>query len=380
MKTIQFRATDRSRFEKELREEVRQLMKSKKPQEEVTQPKKSKKVTRDGGSGMIWKAVLLVSVYLTLNMLPYFISFPLLVIIILSFFIGLAKDVIGTGVMHDGNHGSASSNPKINYILGATLWLAGGYIENWKMQHNMIHHTNTNVHEHDDDIDGHGLLRFHPHQEWKPIHRFQVFFAPFLYGLMTFLWVTTKDFSQAFTYNKRYNSGEEMYKPYRDEKMKQHLMRIILIKILYWTAFFVLPLLFWKCPWWYVVVYFLTMHFTAGLFLGLVFQPAHVSKKTIFEVDFDTRSSSRLEHQIRTSCNYATKNRFLTWLVGGLNFQIEHHLFPNISHVHYRKIAPIVKRKCEQYGIPYNEYPSFWTAIVDHFKFLWQLGTKPSLT
>jgi linoleoyl-CoA desaturase len=334
------------------------------------------KIQRYAGSEMIWKALLLVCVYLTLNILPYFISFSFLSILCIGICSGFAKAVIGTGVMHDGNHGSASSKQKINSFLGSTLWLAGGDAQNWKMQHNMIHHTFTNVHEHDDDIQGHGLLRFSPHEKWKPIHRAQAFFAPFLYGLMTFLWVTTKDFSQTLRYNKRYKEGQEMYHAYK--KVWKHLLRIGLIKILYWLVFFVLPLLFWQGPWWHVLVYFIAMHFTAGLFLGLVFQPAHVSRKTLFAEGLDTKLFSKEEHQIYTSCNFATQNPFLTWLVGGLNFQIEHHLFPNTSHVHYPKIAPLVKSMCDKDKIPYNEYPSFWSAIVDHFKFLHELGKKPA--
>lgn len=364
MNTIQYKKTVRSNFGKELNKEVRQFM-------------KSEGLGRGAGSGMVWKALLLVLVYLALNMLPYIITFSFLGILLIGVLSGFAKAVIGTGIMHDGNHNAASLSQKLNNVFGATLWLVGGDIENWKMQHNVIHHIHTNVHRHDDDIDGHGLLRFSPHQKWKPIHRFQFVIAPFLYGLMTFLWVTTKDFSQALRYNKRYNNGEEMYEQYRDEKMKGHLARIICIKIVYWTVFFVLPLLFWQGPWWYVLVYFFTMHFTAGLFLGLVFQPAHVSRKTVFEAGFDIQSSSREEHQIRTSCNFAMKSIFLTWALGGLNFQIEHHLFTNISHVHYPKIAPIVQEQCQKYGLPYNKYRSFFGAIVDHFRFLRELGKKP---
>lgn len=363
-KTITSQEINSSDFGKDLKKEVRQFL-------------KERNLSSYAGSEMIWKALLLMLAYLTFNTLPYLISFPLFMIILIGIFSGFAKAVIGTGVMHDGNHGSASKKPETNKLLGSTLWLAGGDVENWKMQHNVIHHSHTNVHGHDDDIDGHKILRFSPHQTRKPIHRIQAFLAPFLYGLMTLLWVTSKDFSQALRYNKRFNQGQEMYHSYQDSKITAHFFRITLIKILYWAVFFVLPLLFWQGPWWFALVYFLVMHFTAGLFLGLVFQPAHVSQKTIFKTELaDAKQPSREEYQIRTSCNFATNNAFLTWLVGGLNFQIEHHLFPNISHVHYPKIAPLVEKKCLQHGIPYNTYPSFSEAVVKHLKFLHTLGTS----
>lgn len=373
MQTIRYQSSKKTSFEKELYKRVREYMKS------------DKVKNFDVESYMLKKAIFLVCVYFSLNILLYFVHLPvawwaIVLVVLLGIVSGFAKSVIGT-IMHEGNHGSISRNQRLNDFFGRLLRLAGGYRDNWIMQHNFIHHTDTNVHGHDDDIDGHDLLRFSPHQEHKSIHRAQVILAPLLYGFMTLLWVTTKDFSQIIRYNKRYNEGRgnPLYKDYANSTLFGHFVRATLIKLAYWSIFFILPALFWNGPWWFALIYFFSMHYTAGLYLGLVFQPAHVSTKTVFEENLEVRSSSRAEHQMRTSCNFATKNKFVSWGSGGLNFQIEHHLFPGYSYVFYEDISKIVKEVARKYGIPYNEHKTFRSAIIDHFKLLYELGKKPTL-
>jgi linoleoyl-CoA desaturase len=82
----------------------------------------------------------------------------------------------------------------------------------------------------------------------------------------------------------------------------------------------------------------------------------------------------RLAHQLATTCNFSPNSKVLFWLFGGLTNQIEHHLFPHISHVHYKKIAPIVERTSREFGLPYHKSGSFLSAIVKHFKMLYLLG------
>jgi linoleoyl-CoA desaturase len=81
-------------------------------------------------------------------------------------------------------------------------------------------------------------------------------------------------------------------------------------------------------------------------------------------------------HQIQTTANFATRSRLVTWFCGGLNFQIEHHLFPKMSHIHYPEVSKIVKATCQEYGIKYIEFPRVTAAMRSHWKLLYDLGRK----
>jgi linoleoyl-CoA desaturase len=181
---------------------------------------------------------------------------------------------------------------------------------------------------------------------------------------MTLYWCTLKDFINAYQFYKEKTKGFK--------NIGFHFCMIFLLKIVYFLFWIGLPLIFWKVSFISTLLFFIIMHFVAGLFLSLVFQLAHVTSFTEFPkpIVFDTRE----EHQIRTTCNFAEDNKFITWITGGLNHQIEHHLFPHISHVHYPKIAPIVKEYCKEKKHPYNSAGNFIRAVISHFEYLSKLG------
>jgi linoleoyl-CoA desaturase len=133
--------------------------------------------------------------------------------------------------------------------------------------------------------------------------------------------------------------------------------------------------------WWKVLVGFFVMHYTAGLILSIVFQLAHVVKETTNPVPNENGEieNTWAIHQLFTTTNFAPKNWIINWYTGGLNHQIEHHIFPNISHVHYGKISKIVKETAKECNLPYYEYKTFRSAVIAHFKHLKELGMKPSL-
>lgn len=308
--------------------------------------------------------ILTVFVYTT----PFLFSLPAWLLSCMAILMGILMSAIGMAIMHDANHGSFSKKQWVNSLFGFSIHLVGGYVPNWKMQHNQDHHSFTNSVDYDSDLETHGLFRFSKLQSWRKIHQFQAFYAPFLYGIMTLHWCTSKDFLQAYRY---YKEGREKFK-----NISFHLVMIICSKIAYFTLWIVLPVIFWKVSWYEVLLFFFVMHFTAGLFLSLVFQPAHVSSLTEFPKPIHFKD--RTEHQILTTCNFGTGNKFLTWITGGLNYQIEHHIFPYISHVHYPKIARLVEVYCFEKKLPYNKMSSFGKAIVEHFKYLHVLGKKPA--
>jgi linoleoyl-CoA desaturase len=283
---------------------------------------------------------------------------------------GLGLAGIGMAVMHDGNHGAYSENKIANRWVGGVLEMVGGNSEMWQIQHNVLHHTFTNIDGLDEDIDPGPVLRFSPLKPLKPWHRFQHYYAWFFYGLMTLIWVTFKDFVALSKYHK-YGLLKRMGKS-RNELM----FRIILAKVLYYPIVVGLPLAFSGLGAGQVIAGWLLMHFVGGLTLGLVFQPAHVME------DHDYRPAEKglvieddpMSHQLKTTCNFGTKSRLLNWYSGGLTHQIEHHLFPHICHVHYSDISPIVRKTAEEFGLPYRADTSFWGALKLHTAQLRQLG------
>lgn len=276
----------------------------------------------------------------------------------------------GLGVMHDANHGSLSSNPKVNNLIGKILNVIGGNALNWKIQHNVLHHSFTNVDGYDEDIHPGGLLRFSPHQPHKKFFRFQHIYAWILYGMMTLMWITVKDFAQLARYNKLgLLTGQ-------GKKMSTELVKMIINKVLYYAYVLVLPLLLLDVAWYHIVFGIVSMHFLAGLILGMVFQPAHVVPTSEYPLpDANNHVDANWAvHQLSTTADFAQNNPIVNWYVGGLNFQIEHHLFPNICHVHYKELSKIVKKTADEFGYPYIANPTFFGAVIKHGKMLYQLG------
>ena len=141
---------------------------------------------------------------------------------------------------------------------------------------------------------------------------------------------------------------------------------LFLSKILYFSIWIIIPMILIDAPWWSVLIGFVVMHYTAGLILSLVFQLAHVMEDAEMpEPDkTGTMKNTWAIHQLLTTVNFSTKNKIVNWFTGGLNHQIEHHIFPHISHVHYTKIAAIVKKTAQEFNLPYNEYKALVTPPV----------------
>jgi linoleoyl-CoA desaturase len=239
----------------------------------------------------------------------------------------------------------------------------------WKIQHNIMHHSYTNIHHMDEDITGKAFLRLTPDEKLKKYHRFQHIYAMFLYSLASISWVLKKDFTQLAVYNKEGTTKKYGFNP------KRETIFMIATKLFYVLYIIVLPIVV-GVPIWIVLVGFLLMHMIAGLVITTIFQLAHVVEGP---EHFATPDDGKIDslwiiHQLKTTANFAPKNRLITWFVGGLNFQIEHHLFPKICHIHYRKIAKIVKNTAKEFDLPYHEYSKFRMALASHLRFLKMLG------
>jgi linoleoyl-CoA desaturase len=275
---------------------------------------------------------------------------------------------IGFNVMHDGSHGSFSQKKFLNHIAATSIHLLGADHFMWNMKHNMIHHSFTNVDGVDDDIQIGILMRLAPTQKKMKMHKFQHCYFWILYMLLYVFWLFFSDYKKYFT-QKVGNV------PLKKMELKDHIT-FWSVKVYHALAFIVIPIL--MCGWLSWLIGFMIMTFFAGFILSIVFQLAHTVEHTEFPVaDMDSNKlpDEYAAHQIKTTANFATNNKLVSWLVGGLNFQIEHHLFPKISHVHYPAISKIVKKVCAEYQLHYIEYPSVRKAVGAHVRFLKQMGT-----
>ncbi|WP_035845870.1 fatty acid desaturase family protein [Crocinitomix catalasitica] len=333
---------------------------------------KENNISKYANTNMKVKTAFMVLLYFTPYFLMIFGAVTNVWLIALCWVVmGFGVAGIGLSVMHDANHGAYSKNEKVNYFVGRIVNLVGGYAPTWKIQHNILHHSYTNIHGYDEDISpALPLLRFSPTDKYIKAHRFQFIYAWFFYSLMTVMWITTKDFQQLFRYKKMDLTKTE------NIKFGKLFMELLLTKVVYYAYVLVIPLLVLDISWWLIPIFILMMHLIAGFTLAIVFQPAHVIPDTQFpvpETDLTIENNWAI-HQLQTTANFAPKSRILYWLIGGLNYQIEHHLFPNICHVHYKKLSVIVKQTAKEYGIPYYSEPTFISAIISHGKMLKQLG------
>lgn len=353
-----FNVQDRPEFFKELRKRVNSYF-------------KDNNISKYANLNMKVKTAFMVSLYFV----PFILILTGVVstvwpVLIMWMLMGFGMSGIGLSIMHDANHGSYSKNQNVNNALGFLIHFIGGYSYNWKIQHNVLHHSFTNVDGHDEDIDS-GIIRLSPNQKRKGIHRFQVYYAPFFYGLMTIYWSMAKDFEQIVRYKRK-----DLLQT-QGLTFKKAITQIIFSKIGYFALIFVLPMLLSGVLWWQTLIGYLLMHFICGLTLALIFQSAHVLEETEFFLPDENGSveNNWAIHQMKTTANFSNKSRWFSWLIGGLNFQIEHHLFPNICHVHYRKISKIVKETAEEFHVPYYQHKTFIGALKSHFTLVNKLGT-----
>ncbi|HXC07258.1 MAG TPA: acyl-CoA desaturase [Bacteroidia bacterium] len=332
-------------------------------------------ISKHCNTEMVVKTIVLLLAYVVpfLALISFHPSFA--ISLVLWAFMGLSAAGVGMSVMHDANHGAYSKNKTVNFWLGGTLNLMGGSIFNWKMQHNQLHHTYTNIHDMDDDIDPKAFMRFSPHSKRRWYHNLQFVYAFFFYGVLTLYWAILKDFIQFAKYKK-----EGLNKNTAAEN-KKVMLNMVITKVLYMGIFIVLPVTVFALPFWQVIGGFLLMHFVAGIVLTVVFQLAHTVEGTTHPLP-DSKGSIENNwavHQMNTTVNFSRRNRWLSWYVGGLNFQVEHHLFPTICHVHYPHIAAIVKQTAEESGVPYLENITFWNALHSHIRTLKRFGGLPQI-
>ncbi len=326
-------------------------------------------LSRHANKFMVFKTVFFLLLMLLFYGLILAGIFPLVIELLLAIALGMTMSFIGFNVCHDALHGAYSSSKKVNKGLGFIFNVIGANAYVWNITHNIVHHSYTNIAGHDEDIEiAPGLIRVNETDKLNKLQRYQHIYAFFLYGLTTLSWFFRKDYLKFFQKN--------VGKSHQNNHPKIEYFNLFFYKIIYYTLFILVPLLVMDLTWWQFLIGYLAMNIAEGLVLGLVFQLAHVVENT--EIVHPTENNNIEEawaiHQLVTTANFAPKSKLAAFLCGGLNMQVEHHLFPKICHIHYRKISIIVKQTALEFNLPYNENRSFYSALRSHYFFLKKLG------
>jgi linoleoyl-CoA desaturase len=320
-----------------------------------------------GNYQLFTKAVVLMVSFTLVYIHLVFFTPPVLWQVFESILLGGLVAAIGFNVMHDGAHGSFSKYKWVNKLAAFSLNILGGNSFMWNMKHNVIHHAYTNVDGVDDDIDIQPWLRMSTTQKRYRLHKYQHFYFWILYSLLYVFWIFVLDY-------QKYFKGKVGNMRVKKMSITDHFV-FWGFKAVHLFVFVLLPVYMVGFESW--LISFLIFTLVAGFVLSIVFQLAHTVEHTAFPVanaDTGKMEDEWAIHQIKTTANFATRNKLVSWLVGGLNFQIEHHLFPKISHVHYPAISKIIKKTCEDYGIHYIEFRKVRNAVASHVAFLRQMG------
>jgi len=326
-------------------------------------------LNRAGNRPLLFKSIIQVTSALVLYVLLVFYTPSVGISLLLCVLLGLNLAFIGFNIMHEGGHQSFSRHKWLNTTSAYFLNVLGGNTYYWKIKHNINHHTYTNIEGVDSDIDVKPFMRLHEEQPRKWFHKYQYLYWVILYGISYIVWVFYHDFEKYVTGKVTMDGKAERL------ERKEHVIFWV-TKVFYVVFYLALPI--YMVGWLWALTGFLVVTFVCGLSISVVFQLAHIVEGTQFPKPSEDANQIEEEwaiHQIHTTANFATHNRVLSWFLGGLNFQVEHHLFPRVSHGHYPCINQLVKETCCEFGISYLEYPSMIKAFQSHLTHIKRMGT-----
>ncbi len=359
---IKFQSNGKTEFMTELRTKVNNFF---------IQNNISKKANKE----MMAKTIIILLIYL----IPYFMivlnaTSNSIIVLVGWITMGIGMAGIGFIIGHDANHGNYSTKRIVNKAFSHLMILIGGSSLIWRIQHNVLHHVYTNIPDQDEDLDVIPILRFSPSQKRMKIHRYQQYYAWVLYCLFTISWVTRKDFIKLSGYKSK-----NLLKTQNTSYTKA-LLFLIFSKMLYFLVFLGFPIFFSEQSWEFTLFGFIIMHAVCGFIWSVTFQLSHkITEVSITPVGEEGQINTDWgSHQLNTTANFAIDNRLVTWYTGGINYQIEHHLFPDICQVHLRKISKLVKETTGKYDLPYHE-KSLFGAIRSHQEFLNRMGSSETL-
>lgn len=283
---------------------------------------------------------------------------------------------LGTCVMHDANHGSFSRRRWVNRVLSCTSDALGASSWLWRIQHNRLHHGNTNVVGYDADIELSPWARVAPAQPWHPRYRWQHIYIWPLYGVLSLKNLLVSDLLSLV-------HGKVGQQPLRRAVTSGVVARITLGKLTHLTWALAVPLLF--NPWYGVLAFYVVCSWLVGFSLALIFQLAHcVETAQTADAEPLRRGVHHAAHQLRTTVDIACPAPFVgrcfRWIAGGLDHQIEHHLAPGLPHTIYPEIAKRFRAECAKHQIAYHLHPGVMPALKSHARWLREMGRPPTVS
>lgn len=296
---------------------------------------------------------------------PFHSNIPIMFLIWIG--LGLFSAFTPVNIGHDAIHGSFSSKKWVNNLMKNSFNFLGASAHMWETMHNQAHHMHTNIDGFDEDLQTLSIIRLSPSQTHKPIHRYQHLYAFFFYGFASISWVFIKDYKKFF---------QKQIGSYKPQHTTSDLIQLFTYKISYYIMFIAVPLYVINQPVWLILIGFFVMHYFEGLFLAFTFMLAHLVELTAFPVPDKNGiiDNSWAEHQMMTTADFSTQSKIVSFFTGGLNFQVEHHLFPKICHVHYPAISKIVEKTANEFGVPYYKKNNLIDALKSHYNFLRKCG------
>ncbi len=316
---------------------------------------------------MYLKSAILLSTYAATYGLLVFVAQTWWQALPLAVLLGLTTAAIGFNIQHDAGHQAYSSRPWINKLMAMTLDFIGGSSYIWHWKHAVFHHTYVNITGHDADIELGVLGRLSPHQKHYALHRWQHIYLWPLYGLLAIQWHFQSDFYEVIIGR----IGRHRF----PRPKGWDLVTFLAGKAVFATVAFVIPLMFHSI--WIVLAYYALVAVVLGITMSIIFQLAHAVEEAEFPLPragTDRIDNAWAIHQAETTVDFARRSAIAAWLLGGLNFQVEHHLFPRICHINYPAISSTVEATCREFGVKYVEHSTFGAGLASHFRWLRKMG------
>ncbi len=288
--------------------------------------------------------------------------------------LALSMAAVGFNIQHDANHNAFFPTRGSKRLTGAnraagwSIHAIGASSQRWIDGHVFAHHGSPNVVGKDADIELSVFARLAPAQTRHPWHRLQHLYLWPLYGF-TAVSIIVADVVSTVT--ESFTGDRRGRRPTAGDYTV-----LMATKAIFLVAMLGVPLL--MHPFWVVAVGATTVLAITGVILGVVFQLAHAVTEAAFCEAADRPEGGWHEWQVRTSVDFChgggVADRLLTWYIGGLNYQTEHHLFPRLPHTVYPVIAPVVAEACAAHSIPYHVQPSLRLALRSHYRHVRELG------
>ena len=320
---------------------------------------------KTGSWQMYLKTIIVLACFAIFYVLLAFMARNVWQALLLAILLGLSTAGIGFNIAHDGGHKAYAKALWVNKLMAATMDLVGVSSYVWFWKHAVIHHRYVNITGYDTDIDIGVIGRLSPHTTRLPIHRWQHFYLWFLYGLLAIKMQFVDDFKRVM----RGRIGKHEF----PRPTGWELVIFVAGKMVFLALAFCIPLLFH--PFWVVLFFYGVTVSVVGLTMAVVFQLPHCVGQAAFPIPEGGRMINPwAAHQASVTLDFARGNSIVSWPLGGLNYHLEHHLFPTICHIHYPALTKIVEQTCRDHGIRYAEHTSFWTGLAAHYRWLRQMG------